>query len=232
MSPPESFDGMDDSELMKMASMRLVSARELEYRASEALTSFSGVERSLRPCIPVAPVVSSSVTHPVGGAMLLGLAPSFFGWDPEDFIARCELKSEQDTMTAIQMLAVEYDDGGTNTNFQTMVQSSVCVIGNATTSTQRLYKSLGLGSVPLGGSVGKLDCHIGGVPGSCSEKAACITHSPTTISEFQFACLSTADMVTLNGKRITAEMGCFPLYNEDVCTVGARVFVFLLPMDR
>jgi hypothetical protein len=51
---------------------------------------------------------------------------------------------------------------------------------------------------------------IGGVPGSCSEKAACIAYAPTTASEFQFCCLSDNDMVTLNGKRITVDDGMLP----------------------
>jgi hypothetical protein len=229
LTPPETFDGIGDLELSQMTSQRLIAAKEMGYRGSDAQTSTSGVEAFLRPCIPVVP---SSMSAPVGGAMLVGLSPSHFGWELEKFIARCELSSEQDTMTAIQMLAVEYDEGGVNTKFQTMVQSSICVIGNAGMTTQKAYKSLGLGSVPLGGSVGEMDCHIGGVPGSCSEKAACITHAPTTSSEFQFACLSDDDIVTLNGRRLMVGMGCLPLQNEDICTVGARVFVFLVATDK
>ena len=45
---------------------------------------------------------------PAGGAMLLGLSPASFGWDLQDFVARNT--SEEDTMTAIKMLADEYDD--------------------------------------------------------------------------------------------------------------------------
>jgi hypothetical protein len=226
LAPREAFEGIDDSELTNMAAVKLVAARGAGYRASEAQNSLSGVEAILRPCIPMS---SSLDSAPVGGAMLLGLSPSHFGWDLEDFVSTCELNSEQDTMTALQMLAVEYDEGGVNAKFHSVIQSTICIVGNASTSTQKLYKSLGLGSVPIGGTVGELDCHIGGVPGSCSEKAACIAYAPTTASEFQFCCLSDDDMVTLNGKRITVEMGCFPLLNEDICTVGARVFVFLVP---
>lgn len=226
LAPREAFDGIDDSELTRMASVKLVAARGAGYRASEAQHSLSGVEAILRPCIALSSYLGSA---PVGGAMLLGLSPSHFGWDIEEFISTCDLNSEQATMTAIQMLAVEYDEGGVNAEFQSVIQSTVCIVGNASTRTQKLYKSLGLGSIPIGGTVGELDCHIGGVPGSCSERAACIAYAPTTASEFQFCCLSDDDMVTLNGKRITVEMGCFPLLNEDICTVGARVFVFLVP---
>ncbi len=70
-------------------------------------TSLSVVKAILRPCIPLS---SSLDSAPVGGAMLLGLSPSHFGWDLEDFVSTCELNSEQYTMIALKMLAVEYDD--------------------------------------------------------------------------------------------------------------------------
>lgn len=162
--------------------------------------------------------------------MLLGLSPASFGWDLQDFVARNT--SEEDTMTAIQMLAVEYDEDGTNENFASIIQGTVCLIGNANKTTRRMYGSLLGGSIPIGGAVGKLDCHIGGVTGSCGESAAYIRYAPTTESEFQFASVSDEDIVTLNGQRITPEMGCFPLLNEDICSVGARVFVFMLPNDK
>lgn len=161
--------------------------------------------------------------------MLIGLSPSTFGWDLQDFVESSQLRSEQDVMAALQLLAVEYDDDGVNEKFRSVVQGTICVIGSADKITQQMSISLGLGSVPLGGSVGKLDCHIGGVPGSCSERAACIRYAPTACSRFQFSCLSRDDIVTLNGRRITPEMGSFPLVDEDICSVGARVFVFVLP---
>ena len=105
-------------------------------------------------------------------------------------------------------------------------------MGRTGKALEKICQSIGFGSLPLGGPVGKVDCHIGGVAGSCSETAGVIQYLPSQVSDFQFrAGNSCADVVTVNGKRITSAMGSFPLFNEDVCTVGARVFVFLLPSD-
>jgi len=95
-----------------------------------------------------------------------------------------------------------------------------------------MYRALGLGSVPLGGCVGNLDCHIGGVPGSCSELAACIQYSTNDTGQFHLSCLSSRDIVTLNGQIVTPESGRLPLCHEDICSVGARVFAFVLPKDK
>jgi hypothetical protein len=81
----------------------------------------------------------------------------------------------------------------------------------------------------IGGTIGDIDCNIGGAPNSCSESAAMIQHLPTAASEFQLLANNDDDVVTLNGKRISVGMGSFPLFNEDICTVGSRVFVFLMP---
>jgi hypothetical protein len=102
----------------------------------------------------------------------------------------------------------------------------------ASPATRKAHKQLGLGKIQIGAGVGVIDCNIGGAPLSCSETAATIRYAPTTAGDFQFTALNDDDIVTLNGKRITPGMGSFPLFNEDICTVGARVFVFLLPFDR
>ena len=161
--------------------------------------------------------------------MLLGLSSALFGWDPEAYIAKRYYESESDASEAVKILADEYGSGGYNEKFRTLVQGPSCVIGSATAQTRRIYEELGLGPAPVGGAVGAIDCHIGGTPRSCGELAACIRYLSTTSGDFQFSSLSGDDIVTLNGQRITADMGSFPLFNEDICTVGCRVFVFLLP---
>jgi len=161
--------------------------------------------------------------------MLQGLSPSAFAWDLQDFVESCRLSSEQDVMVALQLLAVEYDDDGANEKFRSLMQGSICTIGSASKTTQLMYQKLGLGTVALGGFVGKLDCHVGGTPGSCSERAALIRYAPTETSQFQFSCLSDDDIVTLNGRRLLTSTGSYPLFHGDICSVGARVFVFILP---
>jgi hypothetical protein len=78
----------------------------------------------------------------------------------------------------------------------------------------------------IGGTIGDIDCNIGGAPNSCSESAAVIQHLPTAASEFQLLASNDDDVVTLNGKRISVGMGSFPLFNEDICTVGSRASSF------
>lgn len=224
MSPRDSFDGKNDHDLMNIAAQKMIAARNAAYCASISAIAPSAAFESLRPCIPI-----SGSAAPIGGVMLLGLPPSLFGWDLQDFVEANELTSEQETMAALQLLAVEYDEDGVNENFKCVIQGTQCTIGSA---SQKIYESLGLGRVPIGGVCGRTDCHIGGVPGSCSETAACIRYLPTQASDFQLSCLSNYDIVTLNGRRIMPETGSFPLFNEDICAVGARVFVFILPSDK
>lgn len=231
IAPRAEFELLEDSNVLVMAARKLKMARAAAYCASSPIMAPSAVDACLRPCIPGNAIAAHS-SLPMGGAMLLGLSPSVFGWDLQDFVESSQLSSEQDIMAALQLLAVEYDDDGVNEKFRSVVQGSVCVIGSAGKETQLMYHALGLGSVPLGGCVGNLDCHIGGVPGSCRERAACIRYAPTATSVFQFSCLSADDIVSLNGRRITPETGSFPLFNEDVCSVGARVFAFVMPSDK
>jgi hypothetical protein len=203
---------MGEKDLMAIAAQRIQAARG---------GTFTGAKSFLRPCIPL----SSQGPPRLGGAMLVGLPPSLFGWDLQDFVGSNELTSEQD-MEALQLLAVEYDEDGVNEKFKTILQGTLCIIGSA---SQKTYESLGLGRVPVGGVCGKNDCHIGGVPGCCSETAACIRYFPTAISHFQFICMSDSDVVIMNGRRLTKKTGWLPLSNEDICVVGGRVFAFILP---
>ena len=63
---------------------------------------------------------------------------------------------------------------------------------------------------------------------SCSESAARIVYNPTETSDFQFHCVGCeTDVVTLNGQRILANAGPYPLRDRDICSVGSRVFLFL-----
>lgn len=183
--------------------------------------------QEIRPCAPVQADKTTS-----GTAMLFGLSAGLFGWDVQSFISSCHFESIEESDEMCSLLEDEYEYEGTNELFRTVMQGSVCVIGRAGRNFERASEALGLGSVPLGGTVGDLDCNIGGINGSCSEAAAVIQHSPAGGSDFQFSAFTeTKDVVTLNGQRINGNMGSFPLFNEDVCTVGARVFVFLLPLD-
>jgi hypothetical protein len=224
IAPKEIFEDFTDEDLLPMAATKIRAAKDCLYCVSDLRFSLPAVESCARPCLPV-----KSEQAPLGGARFIGLSPSEFGWDLQDFLASQD--SGQD-MTVIQMLAVEYDEDGVNEKFASVVQGTVCFIGRASEVLQKAYKNLGLGSIPLGGSVGKLDCHVGGVPGSCGEAVACIRYDPTEESSFRVSCLSDDDVVTLNGCRILVANGSLPLRDEDVLSVGARVFAFVQARDK
>lgn len=227
----ETFDNVSDKDLMAMASTRLKAAQGKIYCVTDVRSTTSTIETWFRPCIPIN---NQPDFHPWGAAMLIGLRPNWFGWDLQEFVSSQE--TVYDPITAIQMLAVEFDEGGVNEKFQCLIQGSRAVLGRASELTQSAYKSLGLGQVPLGGACGKIDCHIGGVPHSCGETAACIYHhnaapeslaGDQTQSDFYLRCLSDVDIVTLNGQKITPSSGSCSIFDEDVITIGPRVFSFI-----
>ena len=209
-----------------MASARLIAFRKRDSSNSSMFQLSTSIE-GLLPCLPVR---SGSRQIPQGGAMLLGLSSKSFGWNASDFVRTQYFSSAEREEVALSALTDEYDTNGYNERFRTVVQGSVCVLGRTSKQCEGFYTYL-VGKADGGGSVGKVDCNIGGATVSCSEAAALIRYFPTTSSEFLFSAIA-EDLVTLNGQRITEKMGSFPLINEDVCTVGARVFVFLLPMDK
>lgn len=224
LAPKEAFENMSDADLIDIAAENTKACRDLGYCGSRTM-GFGppDMDDGLRPCIPNK--IFSNVP-PLCRALLVGLSATQFGWDIQNFVESKELQSEQDTMVGLQLLAVEYDDDGVNEEFFTCLQGTRCTIGAASEMTQRMYRELGMGSVPLGGTVGKLDCHIGGVPGSCSERAAMIRYQPSDECNFTISCLSERDVVTVNGTRLEPEMGSLRLMHEDICSVGPRVFVF------
>ena len=225
LAPRDRYKNHTDAELIESALPRMKAARDAHYRISDR-TRPAAVDDMLRPCVPQA---AGSATGQEGAAMLLGLSSILFGWDVDVFVSSRIFDSIELEKNATAALTLEV---GVNESFRTMLQGPLCVIGNASPSTRKAHKQLGLGAIPLGSAIGEIDCHIGGTLLSCSETAASIRFAPTTAGDFQFAALTDEDIVTLNGKRITPGMGSFPLFNEDICTVGARVFVFLLPKGR
>ena len=226
LAPRHIYAELSDIELVDGVAKRLTAARQLSYALTEFLAP-APIPYEIRPCAPV-----STLTTPfMGGAMLLGLSPSLFGWYPETCLASRYFDSDEDAKRAEAALTAQFGTRGDNESFRTLVQGTITTLGCASYRTQRVYTSFNMGAPPIGGAVGSIDCHIGGSPKFCSESAASIRHLATSTGCFQFSALSDDDIVTLNGKRITPAMGSFPLFNEDICTVGPRVFVFLLPTD-
>ena len=221
----KAFEGTSDSEMIQAAAMRIEGARN--FRDEETNHTLP-ISVNLRPCAPMASVLAKT---PVGGAMLMGLSPLLFGWNVDTFLSGLYFNFVHNAEVASVALNNEYGVNQFNDSFRTVVQGTKCVIGRASERMERAWELLGLGSIPLGGTAGELDCNIGGLLGSCSDAAATIAFCPSGGSNFQFRANNDSDIVTLNGQRIISSTGSFPLFNEDVCTVGARVFVFLLPTD-
>lgn len=217
LAPRKVFESTSDTAMTHLVMTRIHAARQLQSCASVA---------NLRPCAPAVPL---SLKPPSGGAVLMGLSSWLFGWDVDGFLDGQGFDHDHRKELVSRALQKEYDADGYNESFRTVLQGTVCVMGCASRRTERAWKSLGLGPLPLGGTVGELDCHIGGFAGSCSESAATIAFCPSGGSDFQFCANNENDVVTLNGCQINFSMGSFPLFNEDICTVGSRVFVFLLP---
>jgi len=225
LAPRKAFESMSDSEMLQAASARMEAARTIRNSTAEANRPLP-IPVDLRPCAPMASVLAHT---PSGGAMLMGLSPLLFGWNVDTFLSGRVFESVRSAQVASVALNNEYGINQYNDSFRTVVQGTVCVIGRASEGTERAWDRLGLAPIPLGATVGGLDCNIGGLEGSCSEAAATIAFCPSGGGAFQFCANNDNDIVTLNGQRIKASTGSFPLFNEDICTVGARVFVFLLP---
>lgn len=227
LAPCPQFAAISDVALGHLAAHRLVSARDMNYCLTDIQIP-APVDFKFRPCVPL----ESKAGDLEGGAMLLGVKPSHFGWNVDSILSKQFFTSDKEASQAASVLAADYDENGLNEKFCTLIQGTVTIIGCASSRMLRAYAALGLKTPPVGGPIGPIDCNVGGSSKCCSEIAALIRFVPTKHGDFQFSVLSSDDLITLNGQRITPELGSFPLFNEDICTVGSRVFVFLLPGDE
>jgi len=228
LAPVPQFENMSDDEMMREAAIRIVAARNVDYCITEVPLP-APIHIDFRPCVQVP--LKLKIEDQIGGAMLLGLNPSVFGWNIGSVVNNQYFVSDIERSNAIAVLTAEFGLDGLNQRFRSLVLGRTTVIGCASSRTQRLYASLGLGSPPMGGHIGTIDCNTGGNSKSCSETACVIRYAPTENGDFQLSALS-SDLVTMNGHKVTPEMGSFPLINEDICTIGSRAFVFLLPSDN
>lgn len=236
------FHGMSNTDLETMVSSRLRSVRENLYRCSvvEKGPTTSPAMECLRPCLPV-----QEWNQPLGAAMLVSLSPFDPGWhwNLGDFVEETvasalaqnnsSLRNDSSLATAVkEILKREYDPDGTDAarSFQSvMIQGSLCVIGQANKRMSRQFQDLVGIPIPPGSTVGDIDCHIGSTySGICSNRAACIRYN-YGLNEFQFSCLCNQTIVTWNGQRIMPGTEWVVLQHNDVCSVGSRTFVFVLP---
>jgi len=178
---------------------------------------------SVSRCISVAGLPQSSL--PTGCAMLVGLSSDDCAWRPEDFVdsikSSCQIDDEF-------LLALIRSECSLNTRFKTLVQGIPCFIGKASQVLEQAAATLGLFGIDVGGTIGVVDCNIGGISGSCGEIASCISYCHRR-KDFTFFSCTEDDIVTLNGMRLKSSMGRLTLKNGHVCSVGSRVFMFVLP---
>jgi hypothetical protein len=208
-----------DSDLRDMVSTRLKAVRNRPNCLSYPENLPAPAIEPLRSCFPAR---NPDDIDPIGTACLFGI-PSNLGWNFPEFVVENELQEDVDL---VQKLAVEYDVDGLNEKFRSVMQGSLCIIGQASTQMIRQFEEIGGGKIDMGAGVGSLDCHVGGTPGLCSPRAASIRYDGDV---FRFTCLNDSDVVTLNGERLESGGEGSVLYNHDVCSVGPRVFVFIVP---
>ena len=187
------------------------------------------------------PTGESTSLRPPLKALLIGLNSSDFGWEVQKFIKTCQesLTLTQSEVGLTIKLTTEYGKEGPNKSFCACMLSSSFTLGRATGGQKNKFlasssDALNNAAAPgvsststLGMSIGNVDCDVGGPEGSCSELAVKIEYLPSKHGNFQFMACNDDDIVTLNGQRITASTGPHPLCDRDVCSVGARVFVFI-----
>ena len=190
----------------------------------KSIISFGESFKSMPTCVPLSTFAPSSL--PQSSALLIGLSSAKFSWDPEEFISTCRKSGACYGSECAGRLAKEYGKAGVNATFRSLLLSAPCLIGRASKASQKNYKAVQI-KYTLGMSIESIGCHVAGPDYSCSEAAAKIELRPTQYSRFQFLACGDEDIVTLNGNRIQSSMGPFPLRNNDVCSVGARVFVFV-----
>lgn len=180
--------------------------------------------KTLPTCIPLNKFVPSPLPHK--SAMLIGLAGSKFSWDVKKFSTLSFDAVAAYAAANSSTLLTEFGEGGNNERFRAVMLSQSCTFGRASKESKKIHSSI-LMSDTLGMSVADLDCDVGGPEHSCSEMAARIERLPTKFGKFQIVACNDDDIVTLNGRRIIASMGPFPIRNRDICSIGARVFVFI-----
>lgn len=156
--------------------------------------------------------------------LLIGLQASDVAWAVDNFFETCNANARD--AASYSLLCNEYGPTGINQSFCTFVHSQSCTIGRASKGLQNVFLPSEQSISTLGMPVSRIDCNVGGPDYSCSEAAAKILYRPTKHSNFQFVACNDDDIVTLNGQRISAN-GPLPVRDMDVCSVGARVFVFV-----
>ncbi len=202
----------DDSALLRIVSERILASR-------------SKVENECIKCISVGKTQNSLQS---GCALLVGLSSTDAEWSVEDFFTSTYdlLGPEKEIF-----LPAMRSECSLSLRFRSLLKGIPCFIGKASLTLEHAMVSLGFYGSELGGTIGRVDCNIGGIGWSCNEVSVCVSYFPEG-NIFHFTVCDENDIVTLNGFRIKASMGSVVIRSGDVCSVGSRVFLFLLPSDE
>lgn len=172
---------------------------------------------------------TTSTNRPYKNAMIIGLKASDFNWQMKTFIESCGVGGSMSLSVTIANLHSQFGNNGVNGTFYALIRSSTFTLGRASNDDCTMNKYLPPScNISLGTPVGNLDCNIGGPENSCSTMAAKILFVPSSVNgNYQFIACNNDDVITLNGQRVCMATGPLPLRDKDVCSVGARVFVFI-----
>jgi len=207
----------DDDTLIMDVSARILASRR-KVNDEESFSSF---------CVPIS---KSTSRFPTGCAVLVGLSSVDFGWNMDSFFksVRRNIGGNEEALNFA--LESEFGNGGMNTRFRTIIKGFPCIIGKASKHLEEAASTLGFYGAGLGGTIGDVDCNIGGIDGSCREMSAIISYSSEEHS-FQLTASGKDDFISVNGTKIEASTGPVTIDNKSICSVGSRVFVFLLPSN-
>ena len=172
---------------------------------------------------------TTSTNCPYKNAMIIGLKASDFNWQMKTFIESCGVGGSMSLSVTIANLHSQFGNNGVNGTFYALIRSSTFTLGRASDDDCTMNKYLPSScNISLGMPIVDLDCNIGGPENSCSTMAAKILYLPSSVNgNYQFVACNNDDVITLNGQRVCMATGPLPLRDKDVCSVGARVFVFI-----
>mmetsp|Transcript_13247 Transcript_13247/g.15409 ORF Transcript_13247/g.15409 Transcript_13247/m.15409 type:complete len:1475 (+) Transcript_13247:140-4564(+) len=192
--------------------------------SARILASRKNVREGSFHCVPVS---KSTQKFPDGCAILVGLSSAVYGWSITSFYESMRYLAQCEQEELLSTLQSEFGQDGMNVRFRTVVKGIPCFIGKASTHLEQAASFLGFYDTS-GGTIGDVDCNIGGVDGSCSEMAACISYFSSENSFYLTAC-GPDDFITVDGVKVTASTGSIEIENGSIISVGCRVFMFILP---
>ena len=215
-----SNETQDLSSLLSTASERL-SILNKRRRTRQ----FSDTEGGYLKCQPIGiKAIHSEIS---GIALFRGIYAMDFNWELGPVVTPLtpEIKS---------VIAAEYGPSGINGAFASVLKSTNCIFGQPSNEITAACNDLGL-EIESGGSVGNIDCCVGGPYKSCSPSIARLFQqnilsdelgSSETIRTFYIEALNETDTISVNGMKLLCDVSPTAIYDGDIIGIGPRVFLF------